>query len=73
MADHSVISTEPDQATPALPTTALTRRSLLGGAGIAVGTVLAARRRFSRSPRQRRSARKPGTATARRGDEAPCL
>ena len=42
MADHSVISTESDQATPALPTTALTRRSLLGGAGMAVGTVLAA-------------------------------
>ena len=42
MADHSVISTESDQATPALPTTALTRRSLLGGAGMAVGTLLAA-------------------------------
>src|SRR5215203_1699579 len=42
MADHSVISIESDQATPAVPTTALTRRSLLGGAGMAVGTVLAA-------------------------------
>jgi hypothetical protein len=42
MADHSVISTEIDQAMPAPPTTALTRRSLLGGAGLAVGTVLAA-------------------------------
>ena len=42
MADHSVISTEIDQAMPAPPTTAFTRRSLLGGAGLAVGTVLAA-------------------------------
>ena len=42
MADHSVISTEIDQAMPAPPTTALSRRSLLGGAGLAVGTVLAA-------------------------------
>ena len=42
MADHSVILTESDQVTPALPTTALTRRSLLGGAGMAVGTLLAA-------------------------------
>ena len=42
MADHSIISTEPDEATPALPTTALTRRSVLGGAGVAVSTVLAA-------------------------------
>ena len=37
MADHPTISTESDLASPALPTTAVTRRSLLGGAGIAVG------------------------------------
>jgi hypothetical protein len=42
MADYPTISTEPDQATPALPATAFTRRTLLGGAGIAVGAALAA-------------------------------
>ena len=42
MADYPTISTEPDQAMPALPATALTRRSLLGGAGMAIGTALAA-------------------------------
>jgi hypothetical protein len=42
MADYPTISTEPDQATPALPATAFTRRRLLGGAGIAVGAALAA-------------------------------
>src|SRR5262249_6747740 len=41
MADHRTISTESDLASPAVPTTAVTRRSLLGGAGIAVGAVLA--------------------------------
>jgi hypothetical protein len=40
MADHSVLSTKSNQATPTLPTTAMTRRTLLGGA--AVGTALAA-------------------------------
>src|SRR3954471_21694914 len=42
MADYPTISTEPDQATPALPATGFTRRTLLGGAGIAVGAALAA-------------------------------
>src|SRR4051812_45307823 len=42
MADYPTISTEPDQAMPALPATAFTRRRLLGGAGIAVGVALAA-------------------------------
>ena len=42
MADHPTISTESDQASPTLPTTAVTRRSLLGGAGIAVGAAVLA-------------------------------
>jgi hypothetical protein len=42
MADHSTISTKPGPASPALPShTILTRRGLLGGAGMAVGAVLA--------------------------------
>ena len=41
MPDHPTISNEPDQGSPALPShPALTRRTLLGGAGIAVGAVL---------------------------------
>ncbi|MBM6579407.1 vanadium-dependent haloperoxidase [Microvirga sp. BT689] len=42
MADHPTISTESDLTSPALPTTAVTRRSLLGGAGIAVGAAVLA-------------------------------
>jgi len=42
MANHLTISTESDLAPPALPTTAVTRRSLLGGAGIAVGAAVLA-------------------------------
>ena len=42
MADHPTISTESDLASPTLPTTAVTRRSLLGGAGIAVGAAVLA-------------------------------
>jgi hypothetical protein len=42
MADHPTISTESDLASSALPTTAVTRRSLLGGAGIAVGAAVLA-------------------------------
>jgi hypothetical protein len=42
MADHPTISTESDLASPALPATAVTRRSLLGGAGIAVGAAVLA-------------------------------
>ena len=42
MANHPTISTESDLASPALPTTAVTRRSLLGGAGIAVGAAVLA-------------------------------
>ncbi|MCA1549718.1 twin-arginine translocation signal domain-containing protein, partial [Bradyrhizobium sp. BRP19] len=42
MADHPTISTEYDLASPTLPTTAVTRRSLLGGAGIAVGAAVLA-------------------------------
>src|SRR5215207_8811005 len=42
MADHPTISTESDQAAPILPTTAVTRRSLLGGAGVAVGAAVLA-------------------------------
>jgi hypothetical protein len=42
MADHPTISTESDLASPALPTTTVTRRSLLGGAGIAVGAAVLA-------------------------------
>ncbi|KRQ98319.1 twin-arginine translocation pathway signal protein [Bradyrhizobium jicamae] len=41
MADHDpIISTESDLLSPALPAAAVTRRSLLGGAGIAVGTAV---------------------------------
>ena len=42
MADHPIISTESGLTSPALPTTAVTRRSLLGGAGIAVSTAVLA-------------------------------
>ena len=42
MADHPTISTKSDLASPTLPTTAVTRRSLLGGAGIAVGAAVLA-------------------------------
>ncbi|MGX1169394.1 hypothetical protein AB7M16_005660 [Bradyrhizobium sp. USDA 372] len=42
MADHPTISTVYDLASPTLPTTAVTRRSLLGGAGIAVGAAVLA-------------------------------
>jgi hypothetical protein len=42
MADHLTITTESDLASSALPTTAVTRRSLLGGAGIAVGAAVLA-------------------------------
>ena len=42
MADHPTISTESNLASPALPTTAVTRRSVLGGAGIAVGAAVLA-------------------------------
>jgi hypothetical protein len=42
MADHLTISTESDLASSALPTSAVTRRSLLGGAGIAVGAAVLA-------------------------------
>ena len=42
MADHPTISTESDLASPALPTTAITRRTLLGGTGIAVGAAVLA-------------------------------
>src|SRR5215217_8232388 len=42
MADHLTISTESDLASPTLPTTAVTRRSLLGGASIAVGAAVLA-------------------------------
>ena len=42
MADHPTISTESDLASPTLPTAAVTRRLLLGGAGIAVGTAMLA-------------------------------
>ena len=42
MADHPTISTESDLASPALPHTAVTRRSLLGGASIAVGAAVLA-------------------------------
>jgi hypothetical protein len=37
MANHLIISTEFDLASRPLPATAVTRRSLLGGAGVAVG------------------------------------
>ena len=42
MADHPTISTESDLTSPVLPTTAVTRRTLLGGAGIAVGAAVLA-------------------------------
>jgi hypothetical protein len=42
MAEHPTISTESDLASPTLPTTAVTRRSLLGGAGIAVSAAVLA-------------------------------
>ena len=42
MADHPTISTESDLASQAPPQTAVTRRSLLGGAGIAVGAAVLA-------------------------------
>jgi len=37
MADHSTTPSETDLTSPTLPTTAVTRRSLLGGTGIAAG------------------------------------
>jgi hypothetical protein len=42
MDNHPTISTEPDLASRTLPITAVTRRSLLGGAGIAVGAAVLA-------------------------------
>ena len=42
MADHPTFSTESHLASPTLPSTAVTRRSLLGGAGIAVGAAVLA-------------------------------
>lgn len=42
MASHPTISTESNLASPALRTAAVTRRSLLGGAGIAVGAAVLA-------------------------------
>ncbi|HEY9455146.1 MAG TPA: vanadium-dependent haloperoxidase [Bradyrhizobium sp.] len=42
MADHPTISTESDLASPALPTAVVTRRSLLGKAGIAVSAAVLA-------------------------------
>ena len=42
MADHPIIPTESELASPALPSTSVTRRSLLGGAGIAVGAAVLA-------------------------------
>ena len=42
MANHPTISTESDLASRALPTTAITRRTLLGGTGIAVGAAVLA-------------------------------
>ncbi|MCP3369070.1 vanadium-dependent haloperoxidase [Bradyrhizobium cajani] len=42
MADHPTISTESNLASPALPTTTVTRRSLLGSAGIAAGAAVLA-------------------------------
>ena len=62
MVDQPTVSTESDLASPAPPTTVVTRRSLLGGAGIAVGAAVlpsppAAAQSVSadpRSPRQRR-------------------
>src|SRR5258705_8806990 len=43
MADHPTISTDSDLASPALPTTtAVPRRSLLGGPGVAVGAAVLA-------------------------------
>jgi hypothetical protein len=41
MASHLTLSTDYDLRSPALPTPAVTRRSLLGGASIAAGAVLA--------------------------------
>ncbi|UVO27041.1 vanadium-dependent haloperoxidase [Bradyrhizobium arachidis] len=42
MADHPIIPTESDLASRGRPLTAVTRRSLLGGAGIAVGAAVLA-------------------------------
>lgn len=42
MANHLTIATESDPASPALSTTTVTRRSLLGGAGIAAGAAVLA-------------------------------
>src|SRR5690242_18986102 len=42
MADHLTISTESDLSSKVLPTTAVSRRSLLGGAGIAVSAAVLA-------------------------------
>ncbi|WP_262269842.1 twin-arginine translocation signal domain-containing protein [Microvirga yunnanensis] len=42
MADHPIISTESNRASPALLPPAVTRRSLLGGAGITVGAAVLA-------------------------------
>ena len=42
MANHPTIPTESDQTSRTLPITAVTRHSLLGGAGIAVGAAVLA-------------------------------
>jgi hypothetical protein len=54
MANHPTIPTEPDLTSRTVPVTAVTRRSLLGGAGIAVGAAVLASPTSS-PPRQRRS------------------
>ena len=74
MAEYPTISTESDLASPALPTTAVTRRSLLGGAGIAVGAaVLASPPSMPGIARPRRSLRTRMTRdrSMRRSSAAP--
>jgi hypothetical protein len=73
MANYRPISRESDQASP-LPTTAVTRRSLLGGAGIAVGAAVLASP--PSMPGIAPAAAQPVSAepaTARRGVQAPRL
>jgi hypothetical protein len=73
MANHLTISTESDLASRTLPATAVTRRSLLGGAGVAVGAAVLASPPGIRNRPGSGAACEPGPATSRRGVQAPRL
>jgi hypothetical protein len=70
MANHLTISTESDLASRTLPATAVTRRSLLGGAGVAVGAAACVSAVHARNRPGSGAACEPGPATSRRGVQA---